>query len=141
VTWLLDTCVISEFTKPRPSAHVIEWLSGCDEDTLFLSVLTVGELERGIARLPPSAKRASLERWLQAEVVQHFGPRVLPISPRIATVWGQIAGGADAKGQPLPVIDALIAATSIVNNCTVVTRNTIDFERSGARCFDPWPNQ
>ena len=141
MNWILDTCVISEFSKARPSSQVIDWIEGCDEETLFMSVLTIGELARGIARLPKSTRRAGLEHWLHAEIVPKFADRVLPITDRIATLWGQASGAADAKGRPVPTVDGLIAATAVIHDCTVVTRNRQDFEHSGARYFDPWSNQ
>lgn len=136
--WLLDTCVVSELVRPKPAASVIDWLAEREEETLFLSVLTIGELDRGISRLAVSAKRSALEQWVRSALVERFGSRLLAVSADVAARWGSIAGVSDSKGQPVPVIDALIAATSLVNDCVVVTRNTLDFERCGARCINPW---
>ena len=138
MNWLLDTCVVSEIVRPKPAASLIDWLKERDEGTLFLSVLTISELERGISRLAISAKRSALEQWVRSELVERFGTRLLAVSADVAARWGTMAGLSDARGQPLPVIDALIAATSLVNECVVVTRNTVDFERCGARCINPW---
>ena len=138
MNWLLDTCVVSELVRPKPATSVIDWLKERDEGTLFLSVMTIGELERGISRLAISAKRSALEHWVRAELVERFGTRLLAVSADVAARWGSMAGVSDARGQPLPVIDALIAATGLVNDCVVVTRNTADFERCGVRCINPW---
>ena len=109
-----------------------------DEDDLFLSVITIGELEKGIAKLPDSGKRASLEQWVRSELAGRFLGRLLVIDSRIAVRWGTLVGASEARGQPLPVIDSLIAATSLQHDLTVVTRNTDDFVRCGASCVNPW---
>lgn len=108
------------------------------EDQLFLSVITIGELEKGIASLPGSAKRGTLENWVRRELADRFHGRLLAIDVGIAARWGAMVGTAELRGQPLPVIDSLIAATSLHHDMTVVTRNTKDFEGCGARSFDPW---
>ncbi len=138
MSWLLDTCVVSELVRPRPKASVVAWIQRCDEDDLFLSVITIGEVEKGIAKLPHSAKRIRLENWVRRELADRFRDRLLAIDSRVADRWGAMVGASEARGQPLPVIDSLIAATSLQHDLTVVTRNTGDLERRGARCFNPW---
>lgn len=138
MSWLLDTCVISELVRPRPKASVVAWIEQCDEDDLFLSVITIGELEKGIAKLPESAKRIRLENWVRRELADRFRDRLLSIDAGIAARWGATAGEAEARGEPLPVIDSLIAATSLQHDLTIVTRNTHDMKRCGARCVNPW---
>ena len=138
MSWLLDTCVLSELVRPRPKASVVRWMRERDEDDLFLSVITIGELEKGIAKLPDSGKRASLEQWVRSELAGRFLGRLLVIDSRIAVRWGTLVGASEARGQPLPVIDSLIAATSLQHDLTVVTRNTDDFVRCGASCVNPW---
>jgi len=138
VSWLLDTCVVSELVRPRPKVSVLSWIRERDEDELFLSVITIGELEKGIAKLPDSAKRVTLEQWVRRELANRFRDRLLVIDSGVAARWGAIVGVSEARGQPLPVIDSLIAATSLQHDLTVVTRNTDDLERCGARCFNPW---
>ncbi len=113
-------------------------MRGCDEDELFLSVITNGELEKGIAKLPDSTKGATLEQWVRREPADRFAGRLLSIDAGIAARWGTIVGTSEAHGQPLPVIDSLRAATGLQHDRTVVTRNTDDLERCGARCFNPW---
>lgn len=136
--YLLDTCVLSELAKPRPNAGVLAWLEAADETQLHLSVVTFGELEKGIARLPASARRRKLEQWLRQELAARFDGRLLDVDRKVAQRWGAISGASEARGAPLPVIDALIAATGLVHGLDVVTRNTADLERCGAHCLNPW---
>lgn len=138
MSWLLDTCVVSELVRPKPKASVIHWMSERDERELFLSVITIGELEKGVARLPASGKRVALEQWVRHDLAERFRDRLLPIDASVAARWGAIAGASELRGQPLPVIDSLIAATSLQHDLIVVTRNTNDLQRCGARCVDPW---
>ena len=138
MSWLLDTCVISELVRPHPTAAVVSWIEACDEETLYLSVITIGELEKGVARLPVSARRAKLQGWVRRDLTERFRGRLLAIDQPVAARWGALAGESEARGQPVPVIDGLIAATSIEHDLTVVTRNIDDFKRCGARCFNPW---
>lgn len=140
MSFLLDTSVISELVKPAPDNHVIEWLKGTDETSLYLSVLTIGEIEKGIAKLPVSSRREKLETWVRRDLADRFRERLLSIDALVAATWGRLAGEAEARGEPLPVIDGLIAATSLARDLTVATRNIEDFERCGTRCFNPWLN-
>jgi len=138
MSWLLDTCVVSELVKSRPAARVVAWIESCDEQSMFLSVITLGELEKGVAKLPASARRARLEGWIRRDLPDRFRGRILAVDEAVATRWGALAGVAERRGGALPVIDGLIAATGIAHDLIVVTRNTSDFARSGARYFDPW---
>lgn len=135
---LLDTCVISELVRPEPNKHLLQWFSEQDEDGLFLSVLTIGELERGIEKLAASRKRTKLAKWVREDLARRFDGRVLSIDMPVARRWGVISGASERKGKPLPVIDSLIAATAIVHDLTVVSRNVPDFERCGVECLSPW---
>jgi toxin FitB len=138
LSFLLDTSVISELVKAAPDDRVIEWLKRNDEASLYLSVLTIGEIEKGIAKLPESSRREKLETWVRRDLADRFRERLLAIDATVAATWGRLAGEAEARGEPLPVIDGLIAATSLAHDLTVATRNVGDFERCGARCFNPW---
>lgn len=140
MSFLLDTSVISELVKPAPDKHVIEWLKRTDEASLYLSVLTIGEIEKGIAKLPASSRREKLETWVRRDLADRFRDRLLAIDGTVAATWGRLAGEAEVRGEPLPVIDGMIAATSLAHDLTVATRNIGDFERCGARCFNPWMN-
>jgi predicted nucleic acid-binding protein len=130
--------VISELVRPRPSETVLSWLANTPKASLFLSVLTLGEVQKGIAKLPPSEKRDRLQRWIEGDLVEHFHGRILTITPDVALRWGAIAGEADRRGQRLPVVDGLLAATALHDGLTVVTRNTVDLVRAGVRVLNPW---
>jgi len=138
VSFLLDTAVVSELVRKSPSAAVLKWIDGLDEASLYLSVLTIGELEKGVARLPASARRNRLQSWVRRDLVERFGGRLLPIDTRTAARWGFVTGESEKRGRPLPVIDCLIAATALVHGLAVATRNIGDFERCGATCVNPW---
>jgi predicted nucleic acid-binding protein len=138
VSFLLDTAVVSELVRKNPSGAVLKWIDGQDEASFYLSVLTIGELEKGVARLPASVRRSRLQSWVRRDLVERFGGRLLPIDTRTAARWGAIAGESEKRGRPLPVIDCLIAATALVHGLAVVTRNVGDFERCGANCVNPW---
>jgi toxin FitB len=138
VKFLLDTSVISELVKPAPHIGVMSWLEQCDEDDLFLSVLTIGELEKGIAKVSDARRRARLAAWVRKDLAARFGARLIPVSMEVAARWGMLTGQSERAGQPLPVIDSLLAATSLVHGLVVASRNRVDFERCGVECFDPW---
>jgi toxin FitB len=135
VSWLLDTCVISEPTKKTPNPRVLQWLASRSEDTCFLSVLTLGELRKGTSKLPQGPRRHALELWLENELRRRFEGRILPIDESVAFTWGEIQA---RIGRPIPAIDSLIAATAIAHDLTVVTRNTADLAATGAKLFNPW---
>jgi toxin FitB len=134
VSYLLDTNVVSETRRRRPEPNVMRWLEASGPDAHFVSVLTIGEITKGIVqrrqRDPAGADR--LARWLSG-LRQLFTERILVVGDPEATCWGNLAGRAE-----LPVIDGLIAATALVHDLTLVTRNTRDFARAGARLLDPW---
>ena len=121
--YLVDTNVISEFVKTKPAASVIAWLARTEESSLFLSVLVLGEIRKGVEKLRPSKRKQALERWLQHDLPLRFAGRVVAVSDEIADTWGRLSADAEVHGGPLPVIDALIAATAIVGGMTIVTRN------------------
>lgn len=136
--YLLDTCVVSEFARPRPSASVTGWLAAQQEEDLYLSVLTLGEIQKGIAALADGRRQARLQAWLDDDLQQRFGGRIVGITAQVALLWGRISGEAARRGRPVPVIDALIAASASAIDATVVTRNESDLRNAGARTFSPW---
>ncbi len=138
MSFLLDTSVISELVKKSPHAPVLEWLEAQDEMTLYLSVITIGEIEKGIARLSASAHRTRLQSWLRRDLIERFDNRLLSLDLRAVTRWGVLVGESEKRGVPLPVIDSLIAATALVHGLTVVTRNVGDFDRCGVQCLNLW---
>jgi predicted nucleic acid-binding protein len=138
LNFLLDTSLISELVKAAQNKNVLEWLSNTSETSLYLSVLTIGEIEKGIAKLPNSIRRERLEAWLRQDLADRFRERLLAIDGIVAATWGRLAGEAEARGETLPVIDGLIAATALAHGLAVVTRNIGDFQRCGVRCVNPW---
>ncbi len=137
--FLLDTNVISEIIKPRPAQKVIEWLDSTDEELIFLSVLTIGELRKGINLHPDAARRAKLEAFLASDVRERFEDRILPIDDAIAERWGLLAARAKtANNHILPVVDGLLAATAQHHDLTLVTRNVDDVSPTGVPLFNPW---
>ena len=135
---LLDTCVISELVRPEPNKRLLQWFSEQDEDRLFLSVLTIGELERGIEKLATSRRKTRLAKWVREDLARRFEGRILSVDMPVTRRWGAITGASERKGRPLPVIDSLIAVTASVHALTVVSRNVPDFERCGVECLNPW---
>lgn len=138
MSYLLDTNVISEGAKPRPDPRVVEWLAQVDEDLVFLSVVTLAEIRRGIELLWASRRHDRLESWLVEELPVRFERRVLPIDGTVAAAWGVLMARAQRMGIGLSAIDAFIAATAEVHEMTLVTRNTADFERFGVALLNPW---
>jgi len=136
--FLLDTNVISELVKPRPEASVTAWIEGTDESLLYLSVLTLGEIRRGIAALPQSRRRATLEAWLEKDLRARFEDRILVIDQEVADRWGLLTAAARNGGIVLPVIDGLLAATALEHNLTLVTRDTGQIPSMGVAVFNPW---
>ena len=130
--------MLSELVRPKPDGHVVSWIEGRPEDNLYVSALTFGEIEKGIASLPSSPRRTELEAWVRKDLLLRFQDRVLPIDLDIAARWGAVSGASETRGEPLAVIDALLAATSLQHGLVVATRNTADFERCGAKCVNPW---
>ena len=138
--FLLDTNIISELVKPRPDANVTAWIEDTDESLLFLSVLTLGEIRRGIAVLPQSRRRATLEAWLEKDLRARFEGRILSIDNEVADRWGLLTAAARNNGIVLPVIDGLLAATALEHNLTLVTRDTRQIPSMGVAVFNPWQN-
>lgn len=138
MSFLLDTSVLSELVKKNPRPQVLRWIDEQDEADLFLSVLTIGELEKGVAKLSQSARKARLQTWVRRELAGRFSGRLLPVDARVASRWGALVGESERRGRPLPVIDSLLAATALVHDLRVVSRSIADFERCGVSCVDLW---
>jgi predicted nucleic acid-binding protein len=116
----------------------MSWLETADEGFLYLSVLTLGEIRKGVASLPQSRRRTSLETWLDVELQARFSARILPIDAAIADRWGSLAATAKKKGRGVSTIDGLLAATAIHHNLTIVSRNDSDFVGMQVPVFNPW---
>lgn len=136
--FLLDTNIISELVKPKPEPHVTKWIESVDESLLYLSVLTVGEIRKGISLLRNASRRAALEAWLDSDLTLRFAQRILPIDQAVADRWGRITANASMAKSQLPAIDGLLAATALHHNLTLVTRNTEDVSAAGVPAFNPW---
>ena len=138
MNYLLDTCVISELIKARPTKSVVKWVVSIDESSMFISVLTLGEIHKGITKLRASKKKRALQGWVSNDLYQRFDNRIIPVSMEIARIWGEVQGKAEKKGEKMPAIDSLIAATAIAYDLRVVTRNAADMENSGVQIHNPW---
>jgi predicted nucleic acid-binding protein len=136
--FLLDTNCISELVRPKPEPRVMEWMEAADEAVLYLSVLTVGEIRKGLAGLPQGKRRTHLETWLAVELQARFAGRIVPIDGAIADRWGLIAAECKRKGKALSIIDGLLAATALHHNLTVVSRNAGDFTNTQVPVLNPW---
>ena len=137
--FLLDTNVLSEFNRrgePDPLVH--QWLEAADPESLYVSVLTIGEIRLGVELLPPSKRRSQLEQWLERDLPEWFEGRILPIDQSIADRWGSLRAQAQMKGRPLSVIDALLAATALRHNLILASRNVRDFSFVGLAIINPW---
>ena len=138
MSWLLDTCAISEYAKRAPNRNVIAWLDAQDELSLFISVITLGEIEKGILKLRATDAHRSqrLTAWLGL-VEQRFAGRILPLDSASLHIWAQLSANAELAGKPLPVMDGLIMATAQCHGLTVVTRNVQDFAHY-PQVLNPW---
>lgn len=126
--FLLDTNVISEPMRARPNAGVLTWLAEVDEDSVFLSVVTITELRYGIERLAVGWRRNHLDEWLRKDLGSRFAGRILPVDLGIADACGSLVARSESVGRPIEPRDAFIAATAQVHGLTLVTRNASDFE-------------
>jgi len=138
MSYLIDTCCISELVKKKPNPNVVKWFADQDELSMYLSVITFGELRKGIEKLPDSKKKKELNRWVNEDLSRRFKNRVLNITIEEVNKWAEILAAAEKDGKPLPAIDSLIAATALVHDLSVVTRNTQDMEGSGVEVINPW---
>jgi predicted nucleic acid-binding protein len=143
--YLLDTNVISELVARQPNRQVIEWIHRIDSlepENLYLSVITIGELRKGIEKLPDSPRKDTLLAWLMDDLLVRFDGRVLSVDVEVMLAWGELTGRSERKGRKLPAIDSLIAALAIRRECILVTRNESDFVDTGAKVINPWqPNE
>jgi len=138
VKYLLDTCVISEIVKPKPNDNVISWLQSQTEDSLYLSVLTFGEIEKGITKASDKIRKKKLQLWLEDDLKKRFKGKIIPIDLEVSIKWGEVQAMTELQGKPMPAIDGLIAVSALVNNCTVVTRNISDMQQSSVELLNPW---
>ena len=136
--YLLDTCVVSELVKKTPNKNVLSWLASQDEDDLYLSVLTFGEIQKGIEKSPNKIRKQKLQSWLEEDLKQRFKDKIISIDLNVAIKWGEIQGIAEKTGKIMPSIDSLIAISALTYGLTVVTRNTTDMINSTVELLNPW---
>ncbi|MGB8065325.1 MAG: type II toxin-antitoxin system VapC family toxin [Candidatus Sulfotelmatobacter sp.] len=136
--FLLDTNCISELVRNKPEPRVLAWMEAANESLLYLSVLTLGEIRKGVAGVPQSRRRTQLETWLELDLQARFSGRILPIDAPIADRWGLLAAEAKRKGRALSAIDGLLAATALHHNLTIVSRNVSDFAGTQVPTLNPW---
>jgi toxin FitB len=138
VRFLIDTNAISEAAKPHPNPQVMAFLRETEEDSLFISVITLGELRQGVALMPDSKAKSALDSWLRLDLVEGFSARIIDIAAPVANVWGELMAGSKRRGIGLHAIDGFLAATALAHNQTLVTRNIKDFEALGLPLLNPW---
>ena len=138
MNYLFDTNVLSELTAKNPDASVVAWAENIDQDNIFLSVVAIGELKKGIEKLPGSRKKKDLISWLENDLLVRFGERIIPLDLPVMLVWGTMVAELEKAGTPLPAIDSLLAASASQRGLTLVTRNTKDFEPAGIPLINPW---
>lgn len=138
MSWLLDTCALSEKLQKRPNKAFVKWLEAQAADDLYISVLSIGEIRKGIDLLPKSVKKRRLDQWFAREFLPFFEGRTLGINNVEALEWGSCFARCQSKGYKPPVIDSLLAATALVNDLTLVTRNEQDFHAFPIKVINPW---
>ena len=134
---LLDTCVLSDIHRSRPNPAVVAAVAALNSEDLFLSVLSIGEITRGMALLADGKRKRELRSWLQT-IETTYRDRLLPIDVETCRIWGELTAAAIRKGRTLPASDALIAASARQHGLYVMTRNTADFEPTGVLLLNPW---
>jgi len=137
VKYLLDTCVISELVKNSPNPMVLDWLNNTPSERLFLSVITIGEIRKGLTKLPDSKRKDRLTEWLNT-LLEDYQDRIYSIDLVVAENWGVMQGQAEKSGMPMSSMDSLIAAIAYTHNLVLVTRNAIDFKASNLPINNPW---
>jgi len=129
---------VSELVKSTRNPAVIAWVDAHDENTLFISAITLGEIQKGISKLQDSSRKEVLQSWLSQDLAPRFNGRTLFVDNAVALAWGALQGEAQRNSITLPVVDCLIAATARIHDLTVVTRNVRDMERCGVSVINPW---
>jgi toxin FitB len=138
MNFLLDTCVISEALAKQPDPNVLAFVDNLDPETLYLSDITIGELSKGISKLPPSYRKDELQTWLQDELLPRYEGKIISLDVKTWMTWGALMARLESSGHIIPIVDSLIAAIVIEHNLTLVTRNVGDFEPAGIEIINPW---
>lgn len=135
MSYLIDTNVLSELRRKMPNAGVVEWFSRRPTSTLYLSVLTLGELRKGVEGVTDATRRRALLDWLETELPNYFAGRILSVDAQVADRWGRMVA---AAGRPMPAVDSLLGATAAHHDLSLVTRNVRDFADLGLDVINPW---
>ena len=136
--YLLDTCILSEPFKRQPDPHVIAWLRSVDQSSLYTPSVVLGEIRKGVEKMPASARREMLEKWL-ADYLRFYADNIVAFDAEVAMTWGKLVGKLQLDGISPPVIDSQIAATALHHGMTLVTRNVRDMQATGVDIFNPFP--
>jgi toxin FitB len=136
--YLLDTNAISELVAKQPSSKVIDWLDDTDDSLIYLSVITIGEIKKGIERLPDSKRKTALRDWLTDELLLRFQGHIVPVDTEVMLTWGVLTAMLEQKGRKLPAMDSLVAAIALQGQFVLVTRNEADFADTGVTILNPW---
>jgi toxin FitB len=136
--FLLDTCVVSELAAKRPNADVVSWIDSVDPESIYLSGITIGEIQKGIEKQSDPKRKEHLKIWLHDELLVRFQDRLAMLDISVLLEWGTLTGRLEAQGKTMPAIDSLIAATALHGRFVLVTRNEGDFLRSGVQLLNPW---
>ncbi|MCJ7520535.1 MAG: type II toxin-antitoxin system VapC family toxin [Anaerolineaceae bacterium] len=138
MNYLLDTCLLSEFTRKAPEPNVVRWMDSVEEEQLYLSVISIGEIQQVIDRLPSSRRKNDLSIWLNNGLINRFGSRTISLDISTMLLWGSLTAKMESSGKPLPVVDALLVASALQYNLVIATRNVADFLPCGVRVINPW---
>jgi predicted nucleic acid-binding protein len=138
MNYLLDTCILSEFTHRQPDKKVIQWLDSIEEEQLYISVITVGEIQRGIELLTESHRKTELLVWMNNGLIKRFENRIISLDLPTMLQWGSLTARMESNGQPISLMDSLIIASALQHNFIIATRNISDFLPCGVQLINPW---
>ena len=135
---LLDTCVISELITKQPNPKVVEYVDLLDPEDVYLSVITIGEIVKGIEKLSKSRRKTDLQAWLKDDLLVRFEGNIVALDTDVLIEWGTLTARLESAGKTMPAIDSLIAATALSKKMILVTRNVSDFEDANVEIVNPW---
>lgn len=136
--YLLDTPLLAELVRARPDDWVTRWMDAYDDEEIYLSLLTIGEIVKSIESEPDPEHRAALHRWLEEDLMVRFHGRIIPLDQQVIFEWGRVSAKAEARGKPLSAMDGLIAATVCAHQLVLITYNREIFAETGIEVSDPW---